>query len=60
LIHFWPENAIGVRAEGTADQRSHVAVTCDGSSQAARRSASERRTVTEVIRDNLYKDYRPP
>ena len=60
LIHFWPGNAIGVRASQAlpTNEWSHVLVTYDGSSRAAgiRIHLNGERVPTEVIRDNLYKD----
>ncbi len=60
LIHFWPGNAIGVRARQTlpTNEWSHVAVTYDGSSRAAgaRLYLNGEFQESEVIRDNLYKD----
>jgi len=60
LIHFWPGNAIGVRAKQAlpTNEWSHVTVTYDGSSRAAgvRLFLNGARMETEIIRDNLYKD----
>jgi hypothetical protein len=60
LIHFWPGNAIGVRANQTlpTNEWSHVAVTYDGSSRAAgvRLYLNGARLETDTVRDNLYKD----
>ncbi len=60
LIHFWPGNAIGVRARQAlpTNEWSHIAVTYDGSSKAAgiRLYVNGERLETEIIRDNLYKD----
>ncbi len=60
LIHFWPGNAIGVRARQAlpTNEWSHIAVTYDGSSKAAgiRLYVNGERLETEVIRNNLYKD----
>ena len=60
LIHFWPGNAIGVRARQAlpTNEWSHVTVTYDGSSRAAgvQLFLNGARMETEVIRDNLYKD----
>jgi len=60
LIHFWPGNAIGVRAKQAlpTNEWSHVVMTYDGSSRAAgvRLYLNGERLETEVIRDNLYKD----
>lgn len=60
LIHFWPGNAIAVRARGAlpTNQWSHVAVAYDGSSRAAGIQLYLNGTPveTETIRDHLYKD----
>ena len=60
LIHFWPGNAIGVRAKQAlpTNEWSHVAVTYDGSSRAAgvQLYLNGELQESEVIRDNLYKD----
>ena len=60
LIHFWPGNAIGVRAREPLplNEWSRLAVTYDGSSRAAGiRIYSNGSTLeTDVIRDRLYKD----
>ena len=60
LIHFWPGNAIAVRAKQPlpTNEWSQVIATYDGSSRAAgiklyRNGAP---LETEVVRDNLYKD----
>jgi hypothetical protein len=62
LIHFWPGNAIGVRAKKAlpVDEWSHVTVTYDGSSRAegVRLYVNGRLAESEVVRDNLYKDIR--
>ncbi len=60
LIHFWPGNAIAVRAkqELPLNEWSHLTVTYDGSSRASGiqlyRNGSP--LETEIVRDNLYKD----
>ena len=60
LIHFWPGNAVAVRAkEGLpVNEWSRLAVTYDGSSRAAgiRLYLDGRRLETDVVRDHLYKD----
>jgi len=60
LIHFWPGNAIGVRAKQAlrTNEWSHVTVTYDGSSRAAgvQLYLNGALLETEVIRDHLYKD----
>src|SRR5262249_41703519 len=60
LIHFWPGNAIAVRAkqELPTNEWSQVVVTYDGSSTAAgiQLYLNGVRMETEVVRDNLYKD----
>lgn len=60
LIHFWPGNAIGVRAKQAlpTNEWSHVAVTYDGSSKAAgvRLYLNGELLELEVVRDHLYKD----
>ena len=62
LIHFWPGNAVAVRAleKLPVGQWSHVAVTYDGSSKAAGVAlyVNGRRADAEVVRDHLYKDIR--
>jgi len=62
LIHFWPGNALAVRAleKLPVGQWSHVAVTYDGSSKAAGVAlyVNGRRADAEVVRDHLYKDIR--
>ncbi len=62
LIHFWPGNAIGIRAKKPLplDAWSHVTVTYDGSSRAegVRLYVDGRLAESEVVRDNLYKDIR--
>ena len=65
LIHFWPGNAIAVRAREALPLRvwSRLTVTYDGSSRAAgiRLYLDGAPLATEVIRDRLVKDitYRP-
>ena len=60
LIHFWPGNAIGVRARQAlpTNEWSHISVTYDGSSRAAGINLylNGTRMETEIVRDNLYKD----
>jgi hypothetical protein len=60
LVHFWPGNAIGVRArrELPLDEWSSLVVTYDGSSRAAgiRLFLNGRPLDTEVVRDRLHKD----
>ncbi|MHB9009784.1 MAG: DUF1549 domain-containing protein, partial [Limisphaerales bacterium] len=60
LIHFWPGNAVAVRAKEALplDTWSHVAVTYDGSSRARglRLYLNGVALETEVLRDHLYKD----
>lgn len=60
LIHFWPGNAIAVRAKQSIplSQWSQVAVTYDGSSRAAgiRLYRDGVRLETEIVRDRLTKD----
>ncbi len=60
LIHFWPGNALAVRAKEALPLGawSHLAVTYDGSSRAAgvRLYLNGSRLATEGVRDNLYKD----
>ncbi|HND51567.1 MAG TPA: DUF1553 domain-containing protein, partial [Pirellulaceae bacterium] len=61
LIHFWPGDALRVQArEPLALNRwTHLAVTYDGSSRAAGVSlyVDGRRVPTEVVRDNLTRDF---
>ena len=65
LIHFWPGNAIAVRAKETLplDAWCRFVVTYDGSSRAAgiRLYLNGEEMATEIVRDRLYKDisYRP-
>ena len=60
LIHFWPGDAIAVRAIRSLplNQWSQITVTYDGSSRAAGLTLylDGELLETEVIRDNLYKD----
>lgn len=60
LIHFWPGNAIAIRAKKPipAGEWSHVTVTYDGTSQAAglRMFLNGQSIESEVVRDHLYKD----
>jgi hypothetical protein len=60
LIHFWPGNAIAVRARQPLPLNawSQLAVTYDGSSRAAglRIYVDGVRAEVEVLRDRLYKD----
>jgi hypothetical protein len=60
LIHFWPGNAVAVRAKRSLplNKWSRLVVTYDGSSRAAgiRLYLDGRLLPTEVVRDRLYKD----
>ncbi len=60
LIHFWPGNAIAIRAKSPLPigEWSQVTVTYDGTSQAAglRMFVNGRSIECEVVRDHLYKD----
>ncbi len=60
LIHFWPGNAIAVRAKQAlpTNEWSQIVVTYDGSSRAAgiQLYLNGVPLETEVVRDNLYKD----
>lgn len=60
LIHFWPGNAIRVQAvdQLAVNEWIHVAVTYDGSSQAAGLQLWCNGTLckTKIVRDNLYKN----
>jgi hypothetical protein len=60
LIHFWPGNALKVRAEKELplNEWSHLAVTYDGSSQAAgvRLYLNGEAIPVEIVRDHLFKD----
>lgn len=60
LIHFWPGNAVAVRAKQTLPlgEWSHLTVTYDGSSRASgiRLYRNGAPLELETVRDNLYKD----
>lgn len=60
LIHFWPGNALAVRAKQPLPLQawSHLAVTYDGSSRASglHLYLDGQPLETEVVRDHLYKD----
>jgi hypothetical protein len=60
LIHFWPGNAIAVRAKQAirTNEWSQIVVTYDGSSRAAglHLYLNGAPLETEVVRDNLFKD----
>jgi hypothetical protein len=60
LIHFWPGNALAVRAKDPlpVNEWTHLTVTYDGSSRAAglRLYANGAALATETVRDHLYKD----
>lgn len=60
LIHFWPGNALAVRAKQAlpVNAWSHLAVTYDGSSRAGgvHLYLDGKPLETEVVRDHLYKD----
>jgi hypothetical protein len=60
LIHFWPGNAIAVRATGPLplDAWSHVVVSYDGSSRASgiRLYVDGRPIAVDIVRDRLFKD----
>lgn len=60
LIHFWPGNALAVRAQQALplNEWSELTVTYDGSSRAAglRLYLNGAPLATEVVRDHLYKD----
>ncbi len=62
LIHFWPGNAIRIRAshEFPIDSWQHVVVTYDGSSRAngLRLYLNGAPSDIEIVRDNLYKEIR--
>ena len=59
LIHFWPGNAIGIKATEplALDRWTHVAIAYDGSSRASGLAlyVNGRRAPFEVVRDNLTK-----
>ena len=60
LVHFWPGNAIAVRATQPLPLHawSHLVVTYDGSSRAAgiRVYVNGRPLAVDVVRDRLFKD----
>lgn len=60
LIHFWPGNALGVRAKQplATNEWAQLSVTYDGSSRAAglKLYCNGAPLDTEVVRDHLYKD----
>ena len=60
LIHFWPGNAIAVRAKKSlpTNEWSQIVVTYDGSSRATgiRLYLNGAPLETEAVRNNLYKD----
>ena len=60
LIHFWPGNALKVKArqELPLNQWSHLTITYDGSSRAAgvKLYLNGQPVPSEIVRDNLYKD----
>lgn len=60
LIHFWPGNAISIRAKSAlpVNTWTHVTVTNDGSSRAAglRMFVNGTRAEVEVMKDKLTKD----
>jgi hypothetical protein len=60
LIHFWPGDAIGIRARQPMpiDRWTHVAIAYDGSSRAAGLAlyVDGRRADCEVVRDHLTKN----
>lgn len=60
LIHFWPGNAVAVRAEDAIplNEWKQLAVTYDGSSRAAgiRLYLDGEAVPTTTVRDNLYRD----
>jgi hypothetical protein len=60
LIHFWPGNAVAVRARDPLplDQWSHLTITYDGSSLAdgIRLFHNGEPLPVEMVRDHLYKD----
>lgn len=62
LIHFWPGNAIRVRAVSALPLREwvHVVMTYDGSSRAAGLRIYQNGVAVpvEIVRDNLYKNIR--
>ena len=62
LIHFWPGNALGVRAKEAlpTNEWSQLTVTYDGSSRASGVSLylNGEPLAIEVVRDHLYRDIR--
>ena len=60
LIHFWPGNAIRIRAKERAPERQwiHVVITYDGSSRAdgLKLYLNGELAETDTVRDNLYKN----
>ncbi len=60
LIHFWPGNAIGVRAKEALplNEWSHIAVTYDGSSKAGGIAlyVNGKKLAAEMVRDGLTRD----
>jgi hypothetical protein len=60
LVHFWPGNAIRIRAKEplAVGQWTHVVVASDGSSRAAGLAlyVNGQRADCDVVRDNLFKD----
>ena len=60
LIHFWPGNAMAVRAKAAlpTNEWAQITVTYDGSSHAAgiRLYLNGAAVETEIVRDHLYKD----
>ncbi|HZJ15164.1 MAG TPA: DUF1553 domain-containing protein, partial [Chthoniobacteraceae bacterium] len=60
LIHFWPGNAISIRAKDAppVNEWTHVVVTSDGSSRAAglRLFVNGKLAPSDVIKDTLTKD----
>ena len=60
LIHFWPGNAIAIRAKQPlpTNEWSHLTLTYDGSSRAAgmRLYLNGRPLDADLVRDNLFKD----
>ena len=60
LIHFWPGNAISIRAKDllAVNQWTHVVVTSDGSASAAglKMYVNGKPASIDVIKDNLTKD----
>ena len=60
LIHFWPGNAIAIRAKDALplNEWSHLTVTYDGSSKAVGLALylNGKKQSVEMVRDNLYRD----